>query len=373
MYYFDNAATTRAYGEVVDLVGKYMEEEYFNPSALYKAGHNIEKDIDSARQAIAEYFNVSKEEIYFTPGGTWSNNLVIRSILAKNDKRPIITTRLDHSSIHQALIHGAGKREIIYLANDAKGKIDLEDLKKHLDKNPALVVLTHVNSELGTIADAQAIGKMLGRETHFHLDGVQGFAKYRLDLKKAGLDSYSFSGHKIHGPKGIGGLFLAKDKSIEPLAYGGGQEKGLVSGTENVPGIMGLAKALDISLRNEGENLVRLKQMSSYIREEIAKIPGAIINSPEDGSIYIINAAFDHIKSEVLIHMMSDDGFAISAGSACSKNKKSGIMEAIGLPDSHGQGPIRLSLSVFNTMDQCQALMEALNKNIKQIRQIMKR
>lgn len=374
MYYFDNAATTRSYDEVAEIMNKYLLEEYYNPSALYKKGLDIEKDINAARQTIADELKVEAGEIYFTPGATWSNNIVIQSILSANKGANIVTSQLEHSSVYEPIRSYAGHRKIIYLANDCHGKIDIGELEKASREDTALVSIMHVNNELGTIEDIELIGSILKeKDIPFHVDGVQGFCKYDIDLKKSNVDFYSLSSHKIHGPKGIGALYVSKDASIKPLNLGGGQERGLVPGTENVPGIMGLAKAVDISSQDKEKSFKKVKEMYDYLRHGLASIDDCIINSPLDGSVYIINAAFKDIKSEVLIHMMSDHGFCISAGSACGKNKKSRIGQAIKLGEDYSQGPIRISLSHLNTMEECEKLLDSLKANIGLLRQIMRR
>lgn len=373
MNYFDNAATTRAYKEVAEITNKYLLEDFYNPSALYKKGLEVERDIDRARARLAKILGVYKDEIYFTPGGTWSNNLALRAMTTKNPKGKILTSKLEHSSVYEAL-KSLGEDRLVYLKNDSYGRVDLRDLEDKLEENIALVSIMQVNNELGSINDIGTIGRMLkDKKIPFHVDGVQGFCKYPLDLKKSGVDFYSLSAHKINGPKGIGALYVSKNYKLTPLAYGGGQEKGLVSGTENVAGIMGLAKAVELKDQSKDSSYDRVREMNLVLRKGLEKIPGYKINSPEDGSVYILNVAFEDIRSEVLIHMMSDSDYCISAGSACSKTKKSRVMEAIGLEDKYAEGPIRISLSHENTIEECQGLLQALDKNIKEIRKIIRR
>lgn len=375
MYYFDNAATTRAYPEVAETIFEYLTEDYGNPSALYKFGHQAQKNIDDAREIVARTIGALPEEIYFIPGGTWGNNIIINSILSKNDNGRVITSKLEHSSVFEAIKSFGKGREIIYLNNDRFGNIDLDELKDIVDNNKvSLVSIMHVNNELGTVEKIEEIGKILKEKNIlFHVDGVQGFCKYPVDVKKAAIDFYTISGHKIHGPKGIGAMYVSRDVNINPLNFGGGQEKGLVSGTENVPGIMGLAKACELKSSSLDEDLKKIKEMNDFVRQEISKIPDSVINSPADGSVYIINVAFKDIRSEVLINMMGDEGFCISAGSACNTNKKSRIMQAINLDDEYANGPVRISFNSANTLEECRLLMNALNKNIELIRTIIKR
>lgn len=374
MYYFDNAATTRAYPEVADTMVKYLREEYFNPSALYKKGLDLEKDIEEARKIVAKKLGARPDEIYFTPGGTWSNNMVLRSVLGKNTKGLVVTSMMEHSSVYLTIDKLAKNRDIIYLPVDEDGKIDLEELKDLVEREDIdLVSLMHVNNELGTINPIGEIGQILkDKDILFHVDGVQGFCKYDLDLDGSGVDFYTFSGHKINGPKGIGGLYIRKGLSLDPLSIGGGQEKGLVSGTENVPGIMGLAEAVRLKDEKKNEDYAKVKEIYDYLRDELGKMEGSRINSPEDGSVYILNASFKDIRSEVLIHMMSDDGYLLSAGSACSKTKGSRPLEAIGLAEAYKNGPIRISFSYESTMEDAKGLLEALKKNIEEIRKIIR-
>lgn len=375
MYYFDNAATTRAYPEVAETIYRYLTEDFGNPSALYKFGYQAQKNINEARDIIGKTLGAGSDEIYFIPGGTWGNNIIINSILSKNDNGKVITSKVEHSSVFEAIKSFGHGREIIYLNNDRFGNVDLDMLKEVVSKEKiSLVSIMHVNNELGTIEKIEEIGKILKENNiPFHVDGVQGFCKYPIDVKKAVIDFYTISGHKIHGPKGIGAMYISKQININPLNFGGGQEKGLVSGTENVPGIMGLAKACEIKSLRLDTDLEKIKVMNNFVRSEISSIPNSIINSPSDGSVYIINAAFKYIRSEVLINMMSDDGFYISAGSACNTNKKSRIMQAIDLNDEYANGPIRISFSGDNTLEECKLLVSALKKNIELIRKIIKR
>lgn len=373
MLYFDNAATTRVRPEVVEEINKYMLEEFANPVALYRFGLAQEKNINQARKTLADVLRVDPAGIYFTPGATWSNNLILHSVLSKNDKGAVVTSKTEHSSVYLPILKH-DNRKIIYVKLDDYGRVDYEDLEKILLENDvALVSLMHVNNELGSILDLDRAGKIIKKNSKalFHVDGVQGFLKQETHLMASGVDFYTISGHKIHGPKGIGAMYINKDVKLNPYVQGGGQESSMAPGTHNVPGIMGLAKAVEVFSQNLSSYKEQMKEIKNRIIDGISQIEGSRMNSPEDGADNIINVGFEGIKSEILLHMLDDDGVCISSGSACSGGKKSRILEAISLDKKFIDGSIRISLSYLNDIDQVDQLLGYLRKNVESIRKIM--
>lgn len=370
MIYLDNAATTQVRPEVVDFINEYMKDKFYNPSSLYRSGLEIEKDIEKSRKIIGDYLGVGSKEIYFTPGGTWSNNIIIQGVLGKGDKGRVISSLSEHSSVYKLLENYKDRREVIFLDLDEKGRLSLGDLESKITEDTSLVSIMHVNNELGTVQDLAEISKIIKSRSQalFHVDGVQGFRKVPIDLKKAGVDFYTMSSHKIHGPKGIGAMYVRSNLSLRPLIYGGGQERGLAPGTENVPGIMGFARA---ALLMEDDK-TKVKEIRDLIIQGIKKISGHRFNSAiENFSPYIINVGFSGIKSQVLLHMLDDDGICVSSGSACSGGKISRVLEAIRVPEEYIDGVIRISYSDFNSKEEVPVFLKSLEKNIELIRKII--
>ncbi|MDO5725865.1 MAG: cysteine desulfurase family protein, partial [Tissierellia bacterium] len=270
MIYLDNCATTRVRTEVADAMYEVLTKDFANPSSLHKIGLEIENRIDNAREIIAKYLNVSPDEIYFTSGGTESNNLIIRSILDKNQKRKgkIITSKLEHSSV-KSILNKAREDgfEIIEIDSDKYGSILVNELEKYLDEDTLLVTIVHVNNELGAINDLKKIGETIkdrAKNAHFHIDAIQSFGKLKFNLNEFNCHSLSASAHKVHGPKGVGLIYIKRDVHIRPLIYGGGQEDNLRSGTENTPGIVGFGKAVEILSRNFDKEYAHKAKLREY-------------------------------------------------------------------------------------------------------------
>lgn len=374
MIYFDNAATTRVREEVADIMMKYMTEDYGNPSAVYRFGLNTEKSIDKARMTIADILNVDKGEIFFTPGGTWSNNIAIGGVMSKASSNRAILSPIEHSSVSKAFKNLENKKDIVYLSTDEYGIVDINDLKKKINDRTSLVSIMQVNNELGTIQDIEEIGKVIksNSDALFHVDGVQGFCKIPLEIKKY-IDFYSMSSHKIHGPKGIGALYIKKGISINPISYGGGQEFGISPGTQNVAGIMGFALAAKLAFENYDKEIEYIKGLKEEVLKGINEIDDIRINSNLNSSPYILSVGFKNVKSEVLLHMLDDDGICVSAGSACSGNKKSKVLEAVNIPKDYIDGTIRISFSHYNNIEECRKLVKSLKFNIQNFRKIVGR
>ena len=374
--YLDNSATTQPLDTVVNKIIEVLKDDYGNPSSLHNKGLAAEKILKSARKKIASKLKVSPQEIYFTSGGTESNNLAIKGIAYQylNRGKHLITSEIEHASVLETF--QALEKEgfdLTYLKVDKQGYISLEELEKKIKKTTTLVSLIHLNNELGTIQDIDKIGEICKNKNpniYFHTDAVQSFGKVLLDPRKSKLDLLSISGHKIHGPKGIGCLFLRKGIDIKTQNLGGGQENGIRCGTENVPGIAGLIPAIDaiadFSLNYKFDQ--KLAKLRIYFIENLKMIERkVIINSPLQAAPHILNISFPGIKSEVLIHSLEAKGIYVSSGSAChSKDAiKSHVLRAIGLPAVHIDGTIRISFSHFNTKEEIDYTINTINEQIK--------
>lgn len=382
--YLDNSATTRPRNEVIEKMKFMLEECYGNPSSLHRLGFQAEKKVEEARKMIANYLKVRSDEIYFTSGGTESNNLAVQGIIKKNKRfgNHIITTKIEHSSILNIMKYYEYKGfTITYLNVDENGFIDLEEFEEKLNDKTILVSLMVVNNELGTIEPINQVREIMTRKNSkalLHLDGIQAFGKIPLNLTKWKADTFSFSSHKVYGPKGVGGLYVKKDVLLEPIMFGGNQEEGLRSGTENVPGIVGMGKAVEIinnNFKSEFNSVFELKKY--FIDRLIKEIPNIRVNSLIDDrfSPYIANVSFLDVRGEVLLHYLEDKGIFVSTASACSSHGKgkSHVLQSIGLNDKELEGTIRFSFSYSNTLEEIDYVVEELKKSVEEIRKITMR
>ncbi len=382
--YLDNCSTTKPRDEVIEEMVYALREEYGNPSSLHRLGLNAEKKINAVRQNIADFLKVDRDEIFFTSGGTESNNFAIQSIINKYCRmgQHIITTRIEHPSVLNVMKNYEAKGyDITYLKVDNKGLISLDELRESIREDTILVSIMQVNNEIGSIQPTWEIKRILeekGSKALVHVDGVQAFGKIPLNIKKWGIDAFSFSGHKIYGPKGIGGLYLNKGFKLNPIIFGGNQERGLRSGTENVPGIFGLGKAVEIIQKNFDEERERVKELKSYF---VDRLKGTIdhihINGPlgDQASPYILNVSFHYVRGEVLLHYLEDKGIYVSTGSACSSRgiEKSHVLLELGLSDIEIEGAIRFCFSYENTKEEIDYAIEQLKDSVEEIRQITMR
>ncbi|MDO4605618.1 MAG: cysteine desulfurase family protein [Helcococcus sp.] len=365
MIYFDNASTTKIDSVVKDEIIRGYDEIFANPSSLHRVGLIAEKEIEKARKIISKKLNISAKNLYFVPSGTIANNSIIHSfdITGKN----ILVSEVEHSSIHQASLNTSA--EVRYVKVNKYGFIDREDLIHKVDENTVLVSIIHVNNELGTINDINTLSKIAKEKNPnllFHSDGVQAFNK--IDISLNNIDFYTITAHKIHGPKGISALYIKDANKFNKLYFGGGQEKGIFSGTENVQGILGFAKASTLD-----NNFDKIFEINKYLREEISKIKGVIINSPkENASPFILNFCVEKIGAEILLHYLEMDEIYISTGSACSKGNNSRVIEAINVEDRFKDGCIRVSLSKDNTLEEAKEFVEKLEERIEMIIRIIK-
>ena len=379
--YLDNSATTKPYQEVVDKMVLALTTQYGNPSSIYKKGIEVEREIKEIRRNIARSLGAKETEIYFTSGGTECNNTIIRSVakLNKKTKNHIISTVIEHPSVLNTLKDlEADGFEVTYLPVGKDGKISLENLKNAIKKETILVSVMHVNNEIGTIQPIEEIGKYLkslDEKVYFHVDGVQSYAKIKFRPSRYNIDFMSVSGHKLHGPKGIGFMYVKENNRIKPLLTGGGQEIGIRSGTENVPGIYGIGEAVRILNQDLEGTIDKIKGLRDLLKEEIlANIDNVKINSPEDGVCHVLNVSFRGVRGEVLLHYLEQKEIYVSTGSACSSKKKgSHVLNAIGLTPDEIEGAIRFSLSDLNTKEEIMQTVEVLKESVSDLRMIIGR
>lgn len=384
MIYLDNCATTKPRKEVVDAMVDALTNEYGNPSSLHRLGLKTEKRIKEVREIIANYLRIESKELYFTSGGTESNNIAIQSIAKKFSRKGkhIITTRFEHPSILNVFKHLEEEGfNVSFLDVDKNGYIDLDTLAKTIKEDTILVSIIHVNNEIGSLQDIKGIKDVINNSVSkpiLHVDGIQSFGKVEFSLKALDVDTYSFSGHKVHGPKGIGGLYINKRLKLNPIVFGGNQESGLRSGTENVPGIIGLGEAVKILIENgkmEAQSAFELKKyMASRIINEIDDVK---LNTSVDNtsSPYVLSITFRGTRGEVLLHYLEEKDIYVSTSSACSSKgtTKSHVLKAINLCDKDIEGTIRFCLSYEITKDDIDYTIEQLKYAVNDIRSIMRR
>ena len=379
--YLDNSATTKPYKEVVERMVYALSTDYANPSSLHKKGIEVEKNIKEIRRNIARTLGAKDKEIYFTSGGTESNNAIIRGVVSLNKKRKnhIISTVIEHPSVLNTLkdLEEEGF-EVTYLNVDKYGKIDIEELKQSIKPTTCLVSIMHVNNEVGSIQPIQEIGKYLKNlndKVYFHVDAVQSYSKINFKPSRYNIDFMSVSGHKLHGPKGIGFMYIKENNRIKPMLTGGGQEIGIRSGTENTPGIYGLGEAINIINQNLDEKIDKIANLKNMLKDEIVKnIDDIKINSQDDGVCHILNISFRGIKGEVLLHYLEQKKVYISTGSACSSKKKgSHVLNAMGLTPDEIEGAIRFSLSDLNTEEEVLEAAKIVKESVEDLRMIIRR
>ena len=379
--YLDNSATTKPYKEVIEKMVYALSTDYANPSSLHKKGIEVEKNIKEIRRNIARTLGVKDKEIYFTSGGTESNNAIIRGVVALNKKRKnhIISTVIEHPSVLNTLkdLEEEGF-EVTYLNVDKYGQINLEELKQAIKPTTCLVTIMHVNNEVGSIQPIQEIGKYLktlNDKVYLHVDAVQSYSKINFKPSRYNIDFMSVSGHKLHGPKGIGFMYIRENNRIKPMLTGGGQEIGIRSGTENTPGIYGLGEAINIINQNLDEKIEKIANLKNLLKNEIVKnIDDIKINSPEDGVCHILNISFRGVKGEVLLHYLEQKKVYVSTGSACSSKKKgSHVLNAMELTPDEIEGAIRFSLSDLNTEEEILKAAEIVRESVEDLRMIIRR
>ena len=383
MIYFDNAATTRALDEVADKVKYMLLENFGNPSSQNMAGVNAENEVIKARKIIAASINAEPDEIYFTSGGTESDNWAIFGT-AKGYIRSgkhMITTAIEHPAVLQPMReHEKNGWDITILGVDEKGYINIDELKAAIREDTVLVSTILINNETGTIQNAEEISKAIksvNPHTLYHVDAVQAYGKYPINVKKMGIDMLSVSGHKVHGPKGVGFFYMKKGLKVKPIIFGGGHERGQRSGTENTPSIVGLAEAVKIDMAEMDKAVEHVKLVKKTLAEGILNsIPMTYINGPsiEEGSPYVLNIGFESLRSEVLLHSLEEKEIYVSAGSACNSKKKgaSTVLSALGIDEKRIEGAIRFSFCRYNTVEEAEQCIEILKEKAAFLRKYMR-
>lgn len=380
--YLDNSATTRACREAAAAMGEALEICYGNPSSLHRKGLEAERIVRGARRTMAETIHGEPSGIVFTSGGTESNNLGIQGYLNRNPHagKRIVTSAVEHPSVLNLFRHLDKRYEVVELPVDEDGRVSPEALEAAVDSETALVSIMAVNNEIGTIqplADLSRAIKGKNPRTVFHVDAVQALGKVPLDVEAMGIDMLSASGHKFHGPKGIGFLYVGKGLRLEPLFYGGNQESGLRSGTENVPAIAGMEAAAR-SFLSEGPDQAR--RMARYKERLVSALESEMedmrmLSAKPGFAPNIVTACFKDIRAEVLLHALEQDGIYVSSGSACSSKKKgsSHVLEAIRLPGAYIGGAVRMSFTWENDCSEIETFVARLKTHVEEIRRIMKR
>lgn len=378
MIYLDNSATTPLNEEVLKEMEPYFCEYFGNPSTLYSLGQKSKEALEKARKRVADAINAKPEEIIFTSGGSESDNLAIKGIAFKNqDKgKHIITSEIEHPAVKETLVflESIGF-EVTYLPVYGDGIIKIEDLKKVIRDDTILITVMHANNEIGTIQPIAEIGKVAKEKgIIFHTDAVQTFGKIPVDVEELGVDLLSLSSHKIYGPKGVGALYIRKNTRLVPQIHGGGQERGLRSSTENIPGIVGFGKAAEMAGENQKKDYGYLIQIRDGIIDKVLEeIPASYLNGDKEKRLpNIINFRFSAIEGESLILLLDAKGINSSTGSACSsKNlKASPILKALGLDDVDVHGSLRLSLGLENSIEDVDVVVEAIRESVETLRKM---
>ncbi|MCI8712295.1 MAG: cysteine desulfurase [Ruminococcus sp.] len=376
--YLDNSATTACYKEVGELVYKVMCRDYGNPSSMHKKGVEAEHYIRGAKERLAKILKVKEKEIVFTSGGTESDNLALRGCARANRRsgNHLITTGIEHPAILNTMRHleEEGFR-VTYLPVDANGRVKLEVLREALCDETILVSVMYVNNEVGSVqpvAEAAKIVKAYNPRILFHTDAVQGFGKYHIYPKRLGIDMLSASGHKIHGPKGTGFLYLDEKVKILPIVFGGEQQKNIRSGTENVPGIAGLSLAAEMIYRDLDVKVALMRDLKAHFLEGVSKIEHTTVHglTDENSAPHIISVGFAGIRSEVLLHALEEKGIYVSSGSACASNHPavSGVLKGIGASKEYLDATLRFSMSEFTTREEVDYTLETLYDCIPKLR-----
>ncbi|MBQ5440728.1 MAG: cysteine desulfurase [Firmicutes bacterium] len=387
MIYLDNSSTTRQYDEVTRYMAEVAGNSFGNPSSLHGLGLEAEKLMKEGRRKIALGFNASPDEVYITSCGTESDNTVLMGIarVPRPRAKKIITTAVEHPAVLEPAAEMERRGfEVVRLGVDSHGMIDLDELKEALSADTLLISVMAVNNEVGSIMPLKEIGeikrafnKANGTRVLLHTDAVQALGKISLDTRKElkDVDLISASAHKIHGPKGIGSLYVRKGTNLMPFMLGGGQEKGFRSGTENVPSVSGFGLACEMAVNNLDSRVAHMREVRDYLKKGIMdSISDIRINSPEDGVCSVLNVSFIGTRGEVILHKLEDDGIYVSTGSACSSNHKtskgSHVLNAMGLKPKEIEGALRFSFSEFNTIEEMDFVLDRLKTSVEGFRRL---
>ena len=386
--YLDNSATTRTFDEVTEYMSHVMKDVYGNPSSMHMAGVEAEKEVKTAVRSIASALKADEKEIFFTSGGTESDNLALIGCAMANRRSGmhLITTKTEHPAVLETMKHLEEQGfSVTYLDVGSDGRVDCKTLKEALTDDTILVSVMHVNNEIGSVNDIEKLASVVKEYNPsilFHTDAVQSFGKYEIFPKRIKVDLLSVSGHKIHGPKGVGVLYVNEKTKIRPVVFGGGQQKGLRSGTENVPGIAGIGLATDLIYRDIEKKRDELFNLKKYFIGELIKLPDVSINGLPDhddtdleravreSAPHIVSASFAGVRAEVLLHTLEAAGIYVSSGSACATNKpaKSATLAAIGLDNSLLDSTLRFSFSVETVRNELDYTLETLSKELPKLR-----
>ena len=376
--YFDNSATTKVLDSVKDIVVKTMTEDYGNPAAKHRKGMEAEQYIRDARKIIADTMKVQEKEILFTSGGSESNNMALIGAAWANQRagKHIISTSIEHPSVYNPLgvLEELGF-EVTILPVDHDGHISLKELEEAIRPDTILVSTMYVNNEVGAVEPVEEISRVIKAKNPsalYHVDAIQAYGKYVIRPKKQGIDLLSVSSHKIHGPKGVGFLYIRSGVKIKPLIYGGGQQAGMRSGTENVPGVAGFGAAVKEMYTDHAEKIQKLIGLKDYMTDRLGEIEGTVINSKkgEASAPQIVSVSFEGVRSEVLLHALEDKGIYVSSGSACSSNHPgiSGTLKGIGVAQKLLDSTIRISFSIFNTKEEVDYTIDVLKELVPVLR-----
>lgn len=377
--YLDNSATTRCFPEVAQIMTKVMIDDYGNPSSMHQKGIDAENYVKAARETFAKIMKVSENEIFFTSGGTESDNISILGTALANRRRGnhVITSSIEHPAVLESM-HFLEENgfEVTYLDVDSDGHVNQNELKASLKDSTLLVSIMYVNNEIGAVEPIAEIGKIIkdfNSDIIFHVDAVQAFGKYKIHPKKEYIDLMSVSSHKIHGPKGVGMLYVKDKTHIRTTVFGGGQQKGFRSGTENVPGITGMAKAAEIVYSNFDNDIDKMYHLKDRFITKVLEIEGTHVNGlyGRDSAPHVISISFDGIaKSEVLLHALEGKGIYVSSGSACASNKPavSATLKHIGVDKQYLSATLRFSMSIMTTEEEIDKTIDSLKELLPVLR-----
>ncbi len=381
--YLDNSATTRCSEEAVKKMEHLFFTCYGNPSSLHQKGMDAETEMKEAQKKVAKTLKVKESEIIFTSGGTESNNIAILGGVSANKRsgKKIITTAIEHPSVKNPFLHLQEEGyEVAFLPVNGEGIVDLEVFRKEMTEDTFFVSVMQVNNEIGSvqpIAEMVAIAREINPKVVFHVDAIQSYGKLLIQPKKMDIDLLSVSGHKIHGPKGSGFLYIKDKTKVNSIVYGGGQQKGLRSGTENVPAIAGLGVAAEEIYTDFEEKISHLREMRAYLKQEFSGIDGVQINGAqeEEAAPHILSVSVEGVRAEVLLHALEDKGIYVSAGSACSSNKPaiSATLTAIGLKKELLDSTVRFSLSYRNTMEEMEYAVSVMKEIVPALQRFTRR
>ena len=382
--YLDNAATTACYNEAADIVRETMLFAYGNPSSMHNKGIEAENYVRKATETLADILKVKEKEIFYTSGGTESDNWALRGIAEayRRKGKHIVTTAIEHPAV-SATLEALKEQgfDVTVLMPDSEGIVTAEQVCNVMREDTILVSVMMVNNEIGAVEPVAEIGEQIHRkkpDVVFHVDAVQAFGKYQIRPKKMQIDLLSVSGHKIHGPKGVGFLYIDEKVKIRPLICGGGHQRGMRSGTDNVPGIAGLGAAAAKMYAHLEENAASMRACRDLLAAGLVEMEDVVLHGPSDPertAPYILNASFTGVRSEVLLHTLEDKGIYVSAGSACSTHKKSGspTLSAIGCPEKEKESAIRFSFSEMTTPDEIRYTLQVLREVLPVLRRFTRK